>query len=211
MTDRVFTINTFKARRLLGALGRSLEPAEVNLILARSINRTTVAARVAAIREIKKTYRVKSRDFNKASKKNGTGGNSGVTKATRMRPTGSVNVWGSPMPVRDFGARQNKRGVTLNIKGKRQFIKSAFFATMPSGYRGVYARGRYGATGFVPGKKRQPISKIVTTSQGVMFSEPTVMKRSLDRTDEIFPKRLEHEINFLVAGLYKKGSVPQMM
>lgn len=186
---------------------KTFSGAIIRQATARALSRSATSGRVAAIREVQKTYKIRTKFFTKSGRRGS--GNTSVTPATRTRLISTISTWGKPIPIREFRARQTKRGVSLNIKGKRTLIPHAFFATMPAkgdstGYRGVFARGLYGKDGFVHGKKRMPITKLVTLSQGVMMSEDTVVDRSLDRIGEIFPSRFKHEIDFIVAGLKRK-------
>lgn len=179
----------------------------LRLGMARALSRSATSGRVAAIREVQKTYNIRTKFFTKSGRRGS--GNTSVTPATRTRLISTISTWGKPIPIREFRARQTKKGVSFNVKNRRVTIPHSFFATMPAkegstGYRGVFARGVYGKDGFNHGKKRMPITKLVTLSQGVMMSEETVVDRTLDRIGDIFVPRLVHEIDFIVAGIKRK-------
>lgn len=62
-------------------------------------------------------------------------------------PAWTLRASGTPLPLIAFGARQNRKGVSvLQTKGNRTVIPGAFIATMPrSGHTGVFERtGSYG-------------------------------------------------------------------
>lgn len=192
-----FYINIADATKVLKLLGRKFGDSEIKLALARAINRTLAKGKTAASSEIRKTYRIRKRDLDPKVK---------VFKASRAKPVGKVSTWGTPISLTNFNPSQRKRGISFNIKGKRVFIKGAFWQQKKKGGgRTIFARGRYGATGFVPSKSRYPISKLVTLSQGVMFNNPGVIDRTMAPIERDFEPRFRHELNFLLAGLIAKG------
>ena len=82
-------------------------------------------------------------------------------------------VWGltakaKPVPLLAFGARQTKRGVSVEVtKGKRTIIPHAFIATMQSGHKGVFVRKgskQIARKGSYVGKARQPIKELFSAS-----------------------------------------------
>lgn len=179
---------------VLKGLKRELSPREVDTALARAINRVTVTGRKEASKDIRQTYRIKARRLTARMK---------IKTATRFRPTGRISTTGAPIPLSEFRPTQGKAGVRVNIKGQRKLIPHAFIAKMPkSGYKGVFMRGHYKTTGFEykPGG-RLPITKLTTVGEGAMFGNPIVVEKTLDRIDEVLPKRFAHELKFLASGI----------
>ena len=114
---------------------------------ARALNRTAENLRTEAGREIRKEYNVTLR---------------GVRQASRIRralasskfPRAEVSFSGRPINLVEFGAKQNRKGVTVRVKvrGGRKLIESAFLQTIKGGQnagkKGVFRR---------TGKARYPI------------------------------------------------------
>lgn len=61
---------------------------------------------------------------------------------------------GAAVPLIEYRATQRKRGVSVNVSGRRQMIRGAFIATMESGHRGVFQRR---------GRERLPIEELYGT------------------------------------------------
>lgn len=189
------SIDISQAVKDLGNIKRSLSTSNFNTALARTINRVVMSGRTQASREIRKKYKIKKADLDKKLR---------TQKASRAKLNGQIITWGTPLPVKNFKPIQRKKGVSINIAGKRKTIDHAFIATMKSGYVGVFMRGKYRAQGFeyIPGG-RLPITQLVTVSQGVMFANPQVMDRTRSQIDSMFGPRLEHEIKAILRGFAK--------
>lgn len=61
-------------------------------------------------------------------------------KGARVRLRWRMGVSGKPVPLYAYGARETKRGVSVNVSGRRKIVGGAFIATMPSGHTGVFER-----------------------------------------------------------------------
>jgi hypothetical protein len=99
--------------------------------LVRALNRTGSTVRTAAVREIRAEYP----GFKAAATRDAMR----MRQATREDPAFTLEVRGRRLPLIDFSARQTRRGVSVNIKG-RKVIGRAFIARMKSGHVGVFAR-----------------------------------------------------------------------
>lgn len=164
-----------------------------------AINRVAATSKTKAGRLIRDTYKIGKKDLDR---------NMGVTKASFGRSKATIFAFGVPLDLRMFKPIQRKKGVSVNIMGKRRTIPGSFMARMKSGYYGVFARGSYGQNGFEFREKRARkkgndlgITKMVTVSQATMFSNDKVMKSTIDTIHDQFPKRLEHEVGRLMGGI----------
>lgn len=173
-----------------------LSGREFNKGVSRALNRTIMKVRTEASRSIRKNYKLPAKEVKKH------------TKLKRSRPNylvAEIVYGGRPIPLKHFKPRQTAKGVSVNITGTRKTIRSAFIATMPSGHIGVYARGKYGGSrGFVFRKNRVrthghdlPITELMTTSVPIMAANNDVVKQVTQTANDMFPKRLEHELGRL--------------
>lgn len=175
-------------------MGRRFRPAVLNVAYSRAINRTLQTARAKASSEIRRSYKIKKADLDPRLK---------VHKASRGKLEGRLTAWGTPIPIKEFKPTVRRRGISVNITGRRQYIKGAFWQTRKKSGRGIFARGKYETTGFVPSADRYPISTLVTVSQGVMMGNPSVLEPVIETVDDMLGRRIKHEVNFLLAGLAK--------
>lgn len=173
----------------------NLRGSQFNLAIARAINHTIAKAKTAASKDIRTQYKVKARDLS---------GKLALSKATRVSQTGMIRVSAKPLPVMAFSARQNKKGVSVNITGKRKLIRSAFIATMKSGHKGVYVRGAYKGSELTYRTKRinkkgpdLPIEEVHTASPYSMMIHEKVQESTAEKINSSFPARLLHELGRL--------------
>jgi hypothetical protein len=171
--------------------------SEVNSTIARAINHTAAKAKTAASRQIRDRYKIRAKDLKPAIK---------VHKANRTNLEAAVMAVGRPLPIYAFGARQTKRGVSVNVMGKRQVIRSAFVATMKSGHTGVFARGGYKGYQFDFRRQRVQrtgpdlsINEITTSSVPKMMANEIVISHLERIMSEQFPARLQHEVSRMLA------------
>jgi hypothetical protein len=92
-----------------------------------------------------------------------------------------LDVSSKPQSLLAFGARQTKRGVTVNVKGKRKTIAHAFIARMPNATSGVFIRKKLmlspkKASGIATrisrkGNSHLPITKLYTTRISEVFGD----------------------------------------
>lgn len=207
-----FSINIDDYLRKTGRLAGSLSKSQVDTVLSRTINRTLNTGRTAGVRDIRKEYPgVTQRDLEGKPKGGGKGTKMFVSNATKAKLTGSLNATGTPMSLRAFKPRQVRRGVTVRIKGTRVLFPHSFLIKKFGNT--VFSRGNYRTGGGFDYRNKRvntkkgssdlPITTRVTVSQGVMFYNPSVMSKTLKRINEIFPKRFEHEISYILSGLHR--------
>lgn len=63
-----------------------------------------------------------------------------IRRAYAGKLTASVIASGRPIPLSEYGARQTKRGASVDVLKGRKVIAHAFVATMPSGHKAVLVR-----------------------------------------------------------------------
>ena len=102
-------------------------------------------------------------------------------KANSNSLYGGIKINENRLPIIAFRPKQTGSSITVAIhKGKTVIIRNAFIATMASGHKGVFARGRYQKrTGFVPGREKTAsgkirITQLVTASPFTMGIAPDV-------------------------------------
>ncbi len=122
--------------------------------LKNAINRTLTQTKKFMVNETHNVLNVKKRRIRKSLRK--------PRRATQTRLSGSVRSTGRPLNLIEFGARQNKKGVSVKIwrGGSRETIKHAFIFTADHGKKIVAWRAKQ------PSKKydNDP-SKLFTTKQ----------------------------------------------
>lgn len=193
-------IDVSDAVKKLSNLTDQLSDYRVGLAIARGINHTLARAKTDAKNQIQSVYNIKTAAVSKALE---------IEKASRHTLTGKLEVSGKPISISGFSAAarpyQTKRGVSVSIlKGKRKIIKSAF---MIKGTKTVRARGEYQGNRFAFRHKRIvkegmdfPIPQLMTTSVPAAFQSPKVYDTIIKKIETALPKRLEHELKFMLKG-----------
>lgn len=178
------TIKTFRKAH------SRLTKRKFDRITVQAINHTIRKAKTATSRDIKKTYGAASKDIKK---------NLHIVRANSLDPSAAIIARGSSLPLRAFSPRQNKRGVSVRIRGKRKIIHKAFIAEMTNGHKGVFARGEYGKGKFNFRKKRLKkngndlhINELKTSSVPMMMNNNTILKNVESKMQQDFPVRLAH-------------------
>jgi hypothetical protein len=168
--------------------------ARMPTIVARTINRSAGSARTAAGRAMAADLglpvgEVRSR-----------------LRLERAKPEAEhlfaeLSVRGRPIPLIRFGAkgpepsRGRGRGVTVRTGSGRIRLAHAFIATMPrSKHRGVFQR---------VATKRLPIVQLFGPSLPDVFAKPEIVRTIKDRYAEVFPKNLQHELDYELSRLTK--------
>ncbi len=107
-------------------------------------------------------------------------------KASSANLYGGIKICEGRLPVAAFRPKQTGSSITVAIhKGKTVMIRNAFVATMASGHKGVFARGRYEKrSGFVPSREKTASGKVRITQ--LMTASPFTMGVSPEvRTDVV--------------------------
>lgn len=171
---------------------RDLTGREFRTGVARALNHTAAKAKTQASREIRGVYRIKAKDLNPSIKVSRTNGDELQSR---------VVATGKNLALHSFGAKQNKRGVSVNIMGQRKTIRSAFIARMKSGHIGVFGRGQYKGGKFEFRNKRirksgndLGITEMTTVSVPIAFQNRKVLDAVTRGIQADFPKRLQHEL-----------------
>lgn len=161
--------------------------------IVRAVNKTAAQVKVQSAREVRDAgYNLKIAQIKKAIqlKRAGKSDLVAVLKATG-RPIGLIN----------YGARQTKAGVSVQVKNGRKLIKGAFIATMPNGHQGVFIRKGVGHKKIVVGGKARwsglPIEELFGPSIPSAFMNKVVQDALKASVKEKFPRLLKHEIEYL--------------
>lgn len=167
------TIRNNQLKKLAEAVekaGRSL-PQE----LATACNKTAKGMQTPISKEIRKVLAVKAGDVKKVVRQSRTASKNDIESAVAVDRT-------QRLPLRDFGARQTKAGVTYRISKQtgRKTAKGAFIVNKLG--RHVFKRKT---------KSRLPITKLFGASPWAVFIKNNMDKPVSDEAEQ----RLEKEIN----------------
>lgn len=136
--------------------------------IVRTVNRLLQRGRTEISKRTRQTYNIKAGDLKAGTR---------IYRATRGQAEGKLVIKGAPQRLIKFAGAQRPAGVPVRIRKDRgrQIIKSAFIATMPSGYIQVFQR---------KGKSRLPIESKFTISVSQMAGPIT---------DEVFKELIDKE------------------
>jgi hypothetical protein len=153
--------------------------------IARALNRAADGVQTDASREIRGIYKLKKATVDKAFS---------VKRATPDNHVAVVTVRGRPLSLAGFGARQTKKGVTVNVKGTRKLIPGAFIQRLKD------ARGdEYEVVFIRQGASRYPIKALKTIDVPGVFSRDEI----LQAVDAAAFRRFEIELPRQIAYLLK--------
>ena len=161
--------------------------------VVRAINKVADQVKVQASREIRDAgYNLKAAVIKKGIS---------LIRASKGQIRAIVRASGRPVPLINYGARQTRAGVTVQVKAGRKLLKGAFIATMPSGHTGVFERVGRGHKKVMHGSHIQwrglPIRELFGPSIPSAFMQKTVQGALESAVREKFPRLLQHEIDFL--------------
>jgi hypothetical protein len=170
---------TFDASKVIANIGRL--PAAARRAIVRGLNKTATNVRTSASAAIRKRRALSAKVVRDAM---------AIRKATKERLVSSIVVTGSPIPLRDYKARQTKRGVTVSVSpGARKLVEHrgnhAFIVNKIGGH--VFVR---------TGKSRLPIKKLFGPSLPSTFVQAEVRAAWTATALETMPKRLSEEVRF---------------
>lgn len=155
--------------------------------LRRSMHRARDAMRAQAVREVRSELNLKAGDARRA-----------ITR--RYAPGGGVEIGlrARPIPLIKYGARQTRRGVSVQIKRRsgRKRLPSAFIAEMPSGHRGVFGRDlkRQVKRTKAKGYHGLRISELFSSAPAQAVASDPAKQRILARGREQFTKEMGRQI-----------------
>ena len=140
-------------------------PHEMPRVISQAINATAREGRTDISRKIRAVINAKVKDVNRRIV---------IKKATQKRWLAIIQIALDRLPLRTFGARQTKKGISYKIDraGGREKIDSAFIATMPGGHIGVYKRR---------GKERLHIGERFGPSIGQVFDNEEGLSETFKR------------------------------
>lgn len=161
----------------------------------RALNKTAQQARTAAAAEVRTAgYNIKASAIKNSFS---------IDKARRGRLVAVLRATGRPIALINYGARQNKGGVSVQVKTGRQVLRHAFIATMPNGHKGVYQRtGKEHKKVIRNGHSRRtglPIKELFGPSIPQSLANDSVEKALMKKIREKFPQILRHELAFIIS------------
>lgn len=197
-------IDASRAIREANRAHNMMSGAQRRRATATALNVVARKARSAASKEIRRIYKIRAKDIGKATK---------ITKAHQSNLEAAVIATGRPLPIMAFNPRFGKRGVTVNIMGKRKRFPHAFKATMKSGHIGVFVRGHYSTGKLVSRKKRvrpprendNPITEVKTVGIPTAMGNDIVMRHLLDKIEHDLPLELSRAFNYFAGNTSKPG------
>jgi hypothetical protein len=152
-------------------------------VVVRAANRTLSNVQTESVKQVRSTYNLRAKTVR---------GQIELRRARRGRLVASLVVTGRPIPLIEFSASQNRRGVSVKVKSTRKTIRGAFISTMKSGHKGVFARR---------GKKRLPIDELYSISLPAVYGSK-VVARSMDRVvANRFPDHFARELRYYLGTL----------
>ncbi|WNC90946.1 phage tail protein [Paraburkholderia sp. FT54] len=163
--------------------------------VVRALNKTAMQARTAAAQEVRGAgYNIKSSAIKNSFS---------ITKAAQGRLVVVLKSTGRPVALINYGARQGKNGVSVQVKAGRTVLRHAFIATMPNGHRGVFERtGKQHKKVKRNGKTIRsglPIKELFGPSIPQSLANDAVEKALMTKIRQKFPQILKHELAFIAA------------
>ena len=167
-----------EAKRFLTRTQRKVVPKAA----ARALNRTLSNVQTVSRRRVAKGVGQKQKTIK---------GQFRLVKASRNRLIGVLKATGKPTPLIALkNPKQFKKGVKVTFGGKRQLMKGAFIATMPSGREGVFRR---------ESKSRLPIRELFGPSVPAWFATREVNKAMEDTAAEKWPSNFARDLDFFLS------------
>lgn len=163
--------------------------------VVRALNKTAMQARTAASQEVRAAgYNIKSSAIKSSFS---------ITRATRGNLVVVLKSTGRPVALINYGARQGKNGVSVQVKAGRSVLRHAFIATMPNGHRGVFERtGKQHKKVKRNGKVIRsglPIKELFGPSIPQSLANDAVQKALMAKIRQKFPQVLKHELAFVAS------------
>lgn len=177
------------------AAGLQRYVGEQQKAVVRALNKTAMQARTAASQEVRGAgYNIKSSAIKQSF---------AIERAKPGRLVVTLKSTGRPIALINYGARQGKSGVSVQVKAGRQILRHAFIATMQNGHRGVFQRAGNGHKKVVRnGKVRRvglPIKELFGPSIPQSLTNDAVQKALMKKIREKFPQILKHELAFIAS------------
>lgn len=188
-----------KVEQMVGNIG-GLAPK----IISRAINDTLAGVKTDASAEIRSIITLKKATVDSTFK---------ITKSNPATLSGRFESKGSPVPLIEYGARQTKPGVSVQVKrgNPRSVVAGTFIATMKSGHKGVFWRvwhegakkpvNKRIAYGKLPKQYRLPIEQRFGPRVPDILSNEPVMNAVLNMADDRMHKNIDRELDFELSKL----------
>lgn len=163
--------------------------------VVRALNKTAMQARTAASQEVKAAgYNIKASAIKSSF---------AIQKASRGNLVVTLKATGRPIALINYGARQGKNGVSVQVKAGRSVLRHAFIATMQNGHRGVFERtGKKHKVVQRNGKPLRtglPIKELFGPSIPQSLANDAVNKAIMAKIRAKFPQILKHELAFIAS------------
>jgi len=160
--------------------------------VVRALNKTAIQARTAASQEVRAAgYNIKASAIKSSF---------AIQKASRGKLVVTLKSTGRPIALINYGARQGKNGVSVQVKAGRSVLRHAFVATMQNGHRGVFERtGKTHKKVMRNGKMIRsglPIKELYGPSIPQSLANEAVNKAIMAKIRQKFPQILRHELAF---------------
>lgn len=164
--------------------------------IIRALNKTAITARADAAKSIRaEGYNIKAAAIKKSF---------ATTKAAKGRLVVVLRATGKPIALIEYGARQTKSGVSVQVKGGREVLRHAFIATMKSSHKGVFERtgaARLKAPKRVAGSKTRRVNVPIVEKFGpsipATLANDAIQKAIQQKINQRFPTVLAQELAFL--------------
>jgi hypothetical protein len=155
--------------------------------LSAAMNRTVRAGRTEVSKQTRAAYTIKQKDlYSTLSVNFASAGN--MRAEIRSRFSGMLPLFDFKVTPRRINSG---RVLTASVKvGGGGSLGRAFIGQMKSGHVGVFARR---------GPSRLAIVEARTISAPIMISQAHVVEPAIERMQEVFSKRLDHEMGRLLA------------
>lgn len=138
---------------------RELPERRANVALARALNKAAANVQTSASVAIRRKRALRARVVKEAFR---------IVKATKDNLRASLVLTGRPIPLRDYGARQTKKGVTVAVSpGPRKLVSHR-------GNRGFIVGSLSGHVFARQGDERLPIKKLFGPSLPATFVQDEV-------------------------------------
>lgn len=175
------SLDIAQARRSFAGMGR-----EVNKAAATALRRTATTVRKEADQEIRKRLNLKSGTVKQAL----------VIQMVPGRLIVEIVASGKPVPLKDYGARQTRKGATFQVakgKGRRVYQRQGRTGfIVPRFGSHVYVR----VTPDPPGAARAKIEKVYGPSIPQYFVTRFIRERMLRVARERWPIEFAREISY---------------
>ena len=159
----------------------------VHRAAASAINKTATAARKVGSQKIRERFAL-SAAMTKESIQ--------IRRAGSTHLVALIEASGKPIPLREYTARETRRGVTYRVskvRGRRLYLRKG---------EPAFIIGRFGGHVFVrtepepPGPKKAHIAKVYGPSLPQVFVTRIVREAMHSSIREVWPKRFAEELNY---------------